>query len=98
MNEQSQASSEPLEVRVASHLFVEGMEPRHIKVLTDCAMAKDFAVGDYLFRQGEFANRFYLIERGAIGLEALDSKRISVTIEEVGAGKLVGWSWLFPPY
>ena len=74
------------------------MEPQYIKVLTDCAMAKDFAAGDYLFRQGEFANRFYLIEQGTIVLEALDRGRRAVAIEEVGAGKLVGWSWLFPPY
>ena len=31
-------------------------------------------------------------------LEALDSAGTCVVIEKVGAGKLVGWSWLFPPY
>ena len=91
-------SPEPLEVRVAAHPFFKGMEPVHLKVLTDSAMAKNFAPGDYLFRQGDFANRFYLIERGAVVLEALDSEGHSVALEEVGAEKLVGWSWLFPPY
>ena len=59
---------------------------------------KDFAAREYLFRGGEFANRFYLIEQGMVVLEALDGKGNCVAIEEVGAGKLVGWSWLFPPY
>lgn len=98
MKETHQSSPELLELRVTAHPFLHGMEPRHIKVLADCAMAKKFATGDYLFRQGEFANRFYLIERGAVVLEALDSEEHAVAIEEVGAGKLVGWSWLFPPY
>ena len=98
MKETKESSPETLEVRVASHPFFEGMEAAHLKVLTDCAMAKNFAAGDYLFRQGDFANRFYLIEQGTIVLEALDSEGKAVVVEEVGAEKLVGWSWLFPPY
>ena len=31
-------------------------------------------------------------------LETLNNAGTSVLIEELGAGKLVGWSWLFPPY
>ncbi len=89
---------EPLETRVGLHPFLVGLQPHYIKLLADCAMAKQFAAGDYLFRQGEFANRFYLIEEGEVVLEALNPEGNSVVIEEVGLGKLVGWSWLFPPY
>jgi len=89
---------EPLETRVGLHPFLVGLQPHYIKLLADCALAKQFAAGDYLFRQGEFANRFYLIEVGEVVLEALDPAGKSVVIEEVGPGKLVGWSWLFPPY
>ena len=89
---------EPLETRVGLHPFLVGLRPYHIKLLADCAMVKSFDPGDYLFRQGEFANRFYLIEQGMVVLEALDNEGNCVVVEEVGAGKLVGWSWLFPPY
>ena len=89
---------EPLETRVGLHPFLVGLRPHHIKLLADCAMVKNFDPGDYLFRQGEFANRFYLIEQGQVVLEALDTEGNCVVVEEVGAGKLVGWSWLFPPY
>jgi CRP-like cAMP-binding protein len=74
------------------------MDPQQIKILSDCAMAKVFAAGDYLFRQGDFANRFYLVERGALLLEARDSEGRAVAIEKVGPDRLVGWSWLLPPY
>jgi CRP-like cAMP-binding protein len=98
MKEKQESSPETVEDRVASHPFFEGMESPHLKVLTDCAMAKNCAPGDYLFRQGDFANRFYLIEEGTIVLEALDSDGKAVVVEELGANKLVGWSWLFPPH
>ncbi|HEX4667815.1 MAG TPA: cyclic nucleotide-binding domain-containing protein, partial [Chthoniobacterales bacterium] len=61
-------------------------------------MAKHFEAHEYLFRQGEFANRFYLIEEGEVVLESLNAEGEPVVVERVGPGKLVGWSWLFPPY
>ena len=89
---------EQLEARVDLHPFLVGLRPHHIKLLADCAMAKHFAADEYLFRQGEFANSFYLIEAGEVVLEALNTQGESVVVERVGPGKLVGWSWLFPPY
>ena len=89
---------EPLELRVELHPFLVGLRSHHIRLLADCAMAKSFEAGEYLFRQGEFANRFYLIEEGMVVLEALNNAGTCVVVEKVGAGKLVGWSWLFPPY
>ena len=89
---------EPLELRVELHPFLVGLRSDHIRLLADCAMAKRFEAGEYLFRQGEFANRFYLIEEGMVVLEALNNAGTCVVIDQVGAGKLVGWSWLFPPY
>jgi len=89
---------ESVEIRVQYHPFLIGLPPHHIRLLADCAMATEFRPNDYLFREGDFANRFYLIEQGRIALEALDPAGNRVAIEEVGPGKLVGWSWLFPPY
>jgi CRP/FNR family cyclic AMP-dependent transcriptional regulator len=93
-----QDERESVEIRVQYHPFLVGLQPHHIRLLADCAMATEFRPNEYLFRQGEFANRFYLIEEGRVVLEALDLAGNQVRIEEVGAGKLVGWSWLFPPY
>ena len=89
---------ESLELRVESHPFLVGLPSDHIRLLADCAMARRFDAGEYLFRQGESANRFYLIEEGMVVLEALNNAGTCVVIEKAGAGKLVGWSWLFPPY
>ena len=49
-------------------------------------------------REGELANRFYLIERGKVVLESGEKSGDSLIIETIGAGDLLGWSWMFPPY
>jgi CRP-like cAMP-binding protein len=49
-------------------------------------------------REGELANRFYLIESGKVVLESGEKSGDSLIIETIGAGDLLGWSWMFPPY
>lgn len=86
-----------LEAQVASHPFFLGMGTSHIRLLADCAMCSQFTAGQVIFRKGETANRFYLIERGKVALESSAGDEV-VKIDEIGAGDLLGWSWIFPPY
>jgi CRP-like cAMP-binding protein len=51
-----------------------------------------------IFRAGETANRFYLIENGSVVLESEGNGKSPVVIDTIGAGDLLGWSWIFPPY
>lgn len=51
-----------------------------------------------IFREGEPANRFYLVQQGQLALEAHASNREDMLIEKIGAGNVLGWSWLFPPF
>ncbi|HET7511897.1 MAG TPA: cyclic nucleotide-binding domain-containing protein [Chthoniobacterales bacterium] len=89
---------ESFQARVELHPFLVGLRPHHLKFLADCAIATEFQPNEYLFRQGDFANRFYLIEEGNVALEMRGPKDHAVPIDQVGPGKLVGWSWVFPPY
>ncbi|HEY8669768.1 MAG TPA: cyclic nucleotide-binding domain-containing protein [Terriglobales bacterium] len=86
-----------LEGQVAAHPFLVGLSAHHIRLLADCAMRSQFTAGQVIFQKGETANRFYLIERGRVALESSASDDV-VQIDEVGAGDLLGWSWIFPPY
>ena len=86
-----------LEADVAAHPFLIGMGANHIRLLADCAMHSHFEAGQVIFREGETANRFYLIEHGKVALES-STLGEPVRIEEIGDGDLLGWSWLFPPY
>jgi CRP-like cAMP-binding protein len=89
---------EPMATRVALHPFLAGMNRTQLALLTDCAMAGRFKTGQTILREGEFANRCYLIETGKVVLELGDRFGESLMIETIGAGDLLGWSWMFPPY
>ena len=91
------ANRSELEAAVAAHPFLIGVSPHHIRLLADCAMRSKFTAGQIIFRKGETANRFYLIERGRVALESSTGDDV-VRIDEVGPGDLLGWSWIFPPY
>jgi len=86
---------ESMATRVALHPFLAGMNHAQLALLTDCAIEAHFESGRIMLREGEIANRFYLIESGGVVLE---SGKDSVVIDRIGAGDLLGWSWMFPPY
>jgi len=88
---------EKFEREVAAHPFLLGMNEQHVRLLSDCAMHSHFHTDQIIFREGESANRFYLIVRGKVRLES-STLGEPVPIDEIHDGDLLGWSWLFPPY
>ena len=89
---------EPLATRVALHPVLAGMNHTQLTLLTDCAVARHFNTGQTILREGDFANGFYLIETGSVALGSEAGFGESIVIQIVGAGDLLGWSWMFPPY
>jgi CRP-like cAMP-binding protein len=61
-------------------------------------MLTRFRAGELLFREGDPANRFYLILAGKVALEAHLRDQGVARIQIVENGDVLGWSWLFPPY
>ena len=90
--------TESMVARVALHPFLAGLNPSQLALLTDCAIPVHFKKGQTILREGEMANRFYLIESGRVVLESGEGFGEPVIIETIGAGDLLGWSWMFPPY
>ena len=89
---------EGIATRVALHPFLAGMNRKHVTLLTDCAISAHFNKGQVVLREGEQANRFYLIESGRVILESGKAYGQPVIIDTIGAGDLLGWSWMFSPY
>ena len=88
----------PLTTAIAEHPFLKGLSSEHLKILEDLAMFVEFPEGQMIFSESEPANRFYLIQEGRVALESQDLDSRTVPIQMVGAGDVLGWSWLFPPY
>jgi CRP/FNR family cyclic AMP-dependent transcriptional regulator len=89
---------EGIGTRVALHPFLVGMNRKHLALLSDCAINAHFNKGEVVLREAEQANRFYLIESGRVILESGKAYGQPVIIDTIGAGDLLGWSWMFPPY
>jgi CRP/FNR family cyclic AMP-dependent transcriptional regulator len=87
-----------IERRLAAHPFLKEMSPRHLELLALCAMPTEFEADQIIFRKGEPANGFYLIETGTVVLDGKTSAGEWVVIDTVSAGEPLGWSWLFSPY
>src|SRR6058998_3978668 len=83
---------------IAAHPFLKDLDPHQQRLLTDCAMEKSFEAGELIFREGDPANRFYLIQEGKVALESEKAGQKPVLIQTLGVGEVLGWSWLFPPY
>jgi CRP/FNR family transcriptional regulator, cyclic AMP receptor protein len=86
------------ELLLANHPFLRGLAPAHLEALAASAMRREFAPGELIFREGDPANRFYLIQRGHVEVNWRGSNDEPVPVERLGPGETLGWSWLFPPY
>jgi CRP-like cAMP-binding protein len=98
MNTQTEERLGKMETRVSLHPFFAGIDGKQLALLTDCAIPVHFKKGEVIFREGEIANRFYVLETGNVVLESSQKYGEPVIVDEIGAGDLLGWSWMFPPY
>lgn len=87
---------------LAAQPFFKGLSAQQIELLADNAMPAEFKAGELIFKESSPANRFYILLSGEVALESpcpkCDDERGTVLIETVGAGSVLGWSWLFSPY
>jgi len=79
------------------HPFFKDFQTTHVELLSNCASITEFNAGGYLFRDGETADRLYLIQTGKIAIELEMAGRDPLLIMTVGAGGVVGWSWILQP-
>ena len=91
-------SSSHLRTLVAQQPFFKGLNDRQLQLLAEAAMEKQFVPGEWIFRQGDPANRFYLILDGKVLIESEVKNRGMLPIRTLGPGDDLGWGWLFPPY
>ncbi|UUN25624.1 cyclic nucleotide-binding domain-containing protein [Streptomyces sp. FIT100] len=50
-----------------------------------------------IFEEGDKADRFWIIRSGTVALDIQVPGRGRAVVETIGAGALLGWSWLCPP-
>jgi CRP/FNR family transcriptional regulator, cyclic AMP receptor protein len=76
----------------------DGMSEDHLALIAGCAQNKTFTDDEYLMREGDPADTFFVIRHGRVAMEIFVPQRGGVTIETIDDGDLLGWSWLVPPF
>ena len=83
---------------LAAQPFLRGLTPEQLNLLAEDSMPAEFQPGERILSEGAPANRFYLILEGRVELESSVLDGEPVAVQTLGAGDLLGWSWLFPPF
>ncbi|GGX00996.1 hypothetical protein GCM10010297_23230 [Streptomyces malachitofuscus] len=78
--------------------LLTALPPPQRERLMALAREVSFPEDSRIFEAGGTADRFWVIRSGAVSLDQQVTELHRVTVAGLGAGDLLGWSWLFPPY
>jgi CRP-like cAMP-binding protein len=87
---------EDLERALRSHPFVADLEQEHVRFLVGCAANVRFAPGEYLVREGEREEKFFLIRQGVVSVELPRTDGDAAVVETVGPGDVLGIARVVP--
>lgn len=74
-----------------------GLAPSELEFLAGCSQLMRFGADEPVFREGDVADRCYLVRSGSVVVGMHLPDRGWVGLATVEPGELLGWSWLFPP-
>lgn len=80
------------------HEFFRGVDTAALDFIAGCGRNVRFSAGEFIFREGEPADRFYILRAGRVALETHAPDRGTLVVDTVGEGEILGVSWLYPPY
>jgi CRP-like cAMP-binding protein len=83
---------------VNTHPFFAGFASAHREKVVARAQVVHFNAGKIIFRSGQTANHFYLLGPGLVSLESAVMEGSPVSIQILGEGEILGWSWFFRPH
>ena len=94
----SAPASEEIADRVLSHPFFVGIDPTLVHAMVSKAEERTYEVGDMLAHEGTPADQFFLVFEGKVALEVGAADHAGITVETIGRGEILGWSWLVSPH
>jgi len=90
--------TQSLEAVLRTHPFLADLSPEHVQTLISCASNQRFEKGHYVAREDTEADSFYLIRSGTVALQIHRPESGGLTLNTLGEGDILGWSWLVPPH
>ena len=83
---------------LSAHEFFSEFSDDVLKFLCECSSTREIKKEQILFRQGEHADKFYVVRNGRISLQMPAIMGPTLEIQTLGKDQVLGWSWLISPY
>lgn len=83
---------------ISANAAFKGLDESHLGTMAETAARVTFVPGEIISREGAEAECFYIVISGLVSLEVYTPERGAVAIQTIGAGGILGWSWIIPPY
>ncbi len=81
-----------------SHPFLQDLDEDYLNQIVGCASNVVFHEDQSIFKEGDEAEKFYLIRNGKVALEFNGRDKGRIRILTIGPGQILGWSWIVSPY
>jgi CRP/FNR family cyclic AMP-dependent transcriptional regulator len=83
---------------LAEHPFFSTLSPEDLDLLAGCGTNYHFKPDQQILVANDPADFFYVLRSGKVAVEIDTPGRGPIVIETIGAGDILGVSWLLPPY
>ena len=91
-------SNQSITEYLSAHEFFSEFSDDVLKFLCECSSMCEIKKGQILFRQGEHADKFYVVRSGRISIQMPAIMGPTLEIQAVEEDQVLGWSWLISPY
>jgi len=83
---------------LSAHEFFSEFSDDVLKFLCECSSTREIKKGQILFRQGENADKFFVVRNGCVSIQMPAIMGPTLEIQTLGKDQVLGWSWLISPY
>lgn len=78
--------------------FFNSFPDTDLEHFAPCVTFKSFEPGQVLIRDGDVADCFHILRLGTVAVELTVPPRGRLSLQTLGIGDILGWSWAVPPY
>lgn len=83
---------------LSEHRFFRGLPEAALGHLAGCGRNEVYRSGRFLAREGQPADRFFVVRSGRAAIETHGPGTGGLCIQTVEADGVIGWSWLIAPH
>jgi CRP/FNR family cyclic AMP-dependent transcriptional regulator len=84
---------ETIEPILAAHPFFKGLDPGLLKLVVPFGTKVSFTPSEFLCRENDPANQFYILYQGKVSVETFSPKKGPIIVQTLGSEDVLGRMW-----